>query len=379
MRSNTIKVWSWVHTWSSLVCSLFLLMLCLTGLPLIFHDEIDEILNNEEWVPTNPKGELVDLDTILINSLHNRPSEVPVFMSFDIDRPVINVTTAPSADSKEKNMHFASYDQTNGELLSPENRGEAFMHFLLQLHTDLFLGLPGMLFLGLMGILFIVATLSGIVLYKPYMRRMKFGSIRTGRSMRVKWLDYHNLLGITTVAWVLVVGLTGVVNTLAVPIVDLWQSEELADLVNTHQSDVVATSLSSIDDAVASATQVAPNMTLQFVAFPGSSYSTNRHFAIFLHGNTPLTSHLITPVLVDAVTGEFVGLREMPWYTKILSLSQPLHFGNYGGIPLKIIWAVLTLITIVILISGLVLWVIRNGLKSNKAVILDNPSPISSS
>ncbi|WZB75480.1 PepSY domain-containing protein [Achromobacter insuavis] len=36
-----LRIWRWLHTWSSLACTLFLLMLCLTGLPLIFHDEID--------------------------------------------------------------------------------------------------------------------------------------------------------------------------------------------------------------------------------------------------------------------------------------------------------------------------------------------------
>ena len=34
--ARALRRWSWVHTWSSLVCTLFLLMLCLTGLPLIF-------------------------------------------------------------------------------------------------------------------------------------------------------------------------------------------------------------------------------------------------------------------------------------------------------------------------------------------------------
>ena len=42
-----------------------------------------------------------------------------------------------------------------------------------------------------------------------------------------------------------------------------------------------------------------------------------------------------------------------------LSLSQPLHFGDYGGLGLKIVWAVLDVITIVILISGLYLWLAR--------------------
>ena len=41
-------------------------------------------------------------------------------------------------------------------------------------------------------------------------------------------------------------------------------------------------------------------------------------------------------------------------------VSQPLHFGDYGGMPLKIIWALLDLATIVVLGSGLYLWLARN-------------------
>lgn len=45
--------------------------------------------------------------------------------------------------------------------------------------------------------------------------------------------------------------------------------------------------------------------------------------------------------MVDAASGEFAGLREMPWYCKALALSQPLHFGSYGGLPLKLLSAAL--------------------------------------
>ncbi|MGE8309947.1 MAG: hypothetical protein ACN6QR_10440, partial [Pseudomonas protegens] len=36
MKSKTIRRWSFIHTWTSLICTVFLLMLALTGLPLIF-------------------------------------------------------------------------------------------------------------------------------------------------------------------------------------------------------------------------------------------------------------------------------------------------------------------------------------------------------
>ncbi|MGN6117342.1 MAG: PepSY domain-containing protein, partial [Nitrobacter sp.] len=38
---------------------------------------------------------------------------------------------------------------------------------------------------------------------------------------------------------------------------------------------------------------------------------------------------------------------------------QPLHFGDYGGMPLKIIWALLDVLTIIVLGTGVYLWLRR--------------------
>ncbi|MEW5688383.1 MAG: PepSY domain-containing protein [Pseudomonadota bacterium] len=358
MTQKTVRVWFLVHKWTSLVCTAFLLMLCLTGLPLIFSHEIDDALGHDAWKPANPGGPLLDYDAVLQRALANRPGEVPLFMSFDDDRPVVNVTTGPRPDSPGPEMHFASFDRTSGEIVPPL-QGGGVMEFILQLHTDMFLGLPGMLFLGAMGLSFAASIVSGVVVYTPFMRKLPFGSIRTTRSSRLRWLDTHNLLGIITVAWVLVVGLTGVVNTLSTPIIDTWKARQLAELTRPYEGRPAVTSLTSVQGAVDKAREALPGMTLQFVAFPGGSYSTERHLLVFFHGDTPLTKHLITPALIDAETGALVGVRQMPWYVKALGLSQPLHFGDYGGLPLKLLWAALTVVTLVVLGSGLYLWLGR--------------------
>lgn len=332
-------------------------MLCVTGLPLIFHDEIDAALNPDAWTPANPGGPSLALDELLAVALAERPGEVPIFMSFDIDRPVVNVTSGARPDVPGPEMHFASFDRTSGDLVPPADVGEDVMHFLLQLHTDLFLGLPGALFLGGMGVLFAVAIVSGVVLYAPFTRTLAFGTVRVRRSPRVRWLDYHNLLGVVTVGWALVVGLTGVVNALEKPIIDYWRSDALADLIEDADAGRAAVRrAASLDAAVEAAMAAAPDMELQFVAFPGSGYSTPSHYAVFLHGRTPVTERVITPVLIHAETGRIDGLREMPWYVKALALSRPLHFGDYGGAILKVVWAVLDVITIIVLGSGLYLW-----------------------
>jgi len=71
--------------------------------------------------------------------------------------------------------------------------------------------------------------------------------------------------------------------------------------------------------------------------------------------------------LIDASNGQLTDSRELPWYVKSLLLSQPLHFGDYGGMPLKIIWAIFDVITIIILGTGLYLWFARRRGKATFA------------
>ena len=72
---------------------------------------------------------------------------------------------------------------------------------------------------------------------------------------------------------------------------------------------------------------------------------------VFMRGDTPLTSRLLKPVLIDARDRRSHRQPRLPWYVTALLVSQPLHFGDYGGMPLKIIWALLDLVTIVVLVQ----------------------------
>ncbi|HTU12219.1 MAG TPA: PepSY domain-containing protein [Allosphingosinicella sp.] len=361
MSRQAIRAWYLVHKWTSLISTLFLLMLCLTGLPLIFHDEIDALTASEQTLAPLPEGTPSrSLDALMANALASRPGEVGLFMSFDEDRPVVNITTGPRPDAGEHEMTIRSYDRRTGAQVGVID-DSGVMHFILKLHTDMFLGLPGMLFLGLMGLLFVIAIVSGIVLYAPFMKKLEFGTLRVSRSKRLKWIDYHNLLGIVAAAWMAVVGFTGVINALATPITQAWQLGELADMTRAYDGREAPppARLASLQAAVDTAQRTMPGNRIQFVAFPGGAFSSAHHYAIFLQGDTPLTKRLLTPALIDASTGQLTDVRPLPWYMQGLLLSQPLHFGDYGGLPLKILWALLTLFTIVVLVTGLYLWLGR--------------------
>ena len=363
MTRGTIRVWYLVHKWTSLICTLFLLMLCVTGLPLIFHDEIDALSGEPDSMaaggpPSSSDAPgLKSLDALLGTVLANAPGQVPVFMAFDNDTPLMTITTAPQPDSSGADMTIHVLDRATGEVTGRESE-EGVMHFLLQLHTDMFMGLPGMLFLGVMGFLFFIALLSGTVLYAPFMRKLDFGTLRVSRSRRLRQIDYHNLLGIVALAWMGVVGLTGVINAAATPLRQMWQMDELAEMTLAYagQPPLPPSRYGSIDKAMAAVRAARPGNNPQFIAFPGGGFSSKHHYAVFLQGTTKLTEHVLTPALVDGESGVLTDIRQMPWYMVALSYSQPLHFGDYGALPLKILWAILDLFTLYVLWTGLLLW-----------------------
>lgn len=365
MSRTTIRIWYLIHKWSSLIPTAFLLMLCVSGLPLIFHDEIDAAMGFDtakslSGIASSEGG--LPLDTMLDRALAERPGEVPLFMAFSQDSPLLTVTTGPAPDAASGDMHLQFLDRVTGEALGPAPVNP-LLDFLLQLHTDMFLGLPGMLFLGVMGISFIVALISGTVLYAPFMRRLRFGTLRTRRSLRVKRLDRHNFLGIVTLVWALVVGATGAINAFADPLTDAWRNGEITEMTAAYASSqpLAPADYGSIDKAMAAAQDALPGRNPQFIGFPGGSWSSGHHYAIFFQGDRPVTEHLLTPALVDAATGELTDARTMPAINQALMMSKPLHFGDYGGLPLKILWALLTLATIWVLWTGIFLWLRRRG------------------
>ena len=362
MRQKTIRRWYLVHKWTSLVCTAFLLMLCVTGLPLIFHEELEGALGYNEPLASVPAGSpRPSLDAIVAKAMAARPGEVVQYMNFDDEQPVATVITAPRADSAPTEMHLQPIDLRTGDFLIAPPRDSGFLYWMEEAHEKLFLGIPGALFLGVMGVLFLAAIASGVVLYAPFMRRLEFGTVRAGRSRRLKWLDLHNLLGIAITAWLTVVGFTGVFNTLNDPLAGWWRSTQLAEMTAPYRNAPPLKHLGSVDAAVAAAERASPGMKPLTIAWPGTFFSSPHHYDVFLTGATPVTAKLLKPALVDAETGKLTDTRDMPLVVRALFLSRPLHFGDYGGLPLKIVWALLDLVAIVVLGSGLYLWIGRRA------------------
>jgi uncharacterized iron-regulated membrane protein len=363
MSPVSLRRWSWIHKWSSLVCTVFMLLLCLTGLPLIYHHEIGHLLGNEVEAPALTAAQAAppraSLDSVIAAGKARYPDKVMMYMSQEADEPALWFLTMGAHPNDPEFVSIAIDARTAQYVAEPPIEGGAVMAFLFHLHVDLFAGVPGKLFLGCMGLLLIVAVVSGVVLYAPFMRKLEFGDIRHGRTARLKWLDLHNLLGIVTLVWTLVVGATGVVNTLADVLLQYWQATEIAAMVKPYEGQPPPTSLASMERSVARAQALQPGMKVGFIAFPGTPFASSQHYGIYMRGDQALTARLYKPVLVDAGSGQVTDQRTLPWYLTALLLSQPLHFGDYGGAGMQFLWALLDLATIIVLGSGLYLWLKR--------------------
>src|SRR3546814_20389640 len=104
------------------------------------------------------------------------------------------------------------------------------------------------------------------------MTKLPFGMVRRDRSRRLKWLDLHNLLGIGTAGWLLVVGLTGVINTLDEPLYASRQKGEIAHLTSDYAGKPLPDHFGSLEQDVTEAQTDQPELAQAVVRYPGPEY-----------------------------------------------------------------------------------------------------------
>ncbi|MFT0878696.1 PepSY-associated TM helix domain-containing protein [Rhodopseudomonas sp. G2_2311] len=358
--TRALRIWSKVHTWTSLISMLFMLMLCLTGLPLIFHEEIEELTQQQFAAPNLPGNvPAAPVDDVVRAAQQARPGDHVLFVTWRDEQPdTVVVSMSPTPKPMRGKFYRLVMDGRTKAVLGEERPQQGVMDIILLLHKNMLLELPGELFLGAMGLLLVVSIVSGVVVYAPFMRRLDFGTVRQ-RSRRLKWLDLHNLFGIVTTVWLFVVGITGAINTLAMPMYDYWRGQVLPPLLAPYRGAPVAQP-SSLDQAIARVRAALPEGRLSSITMPtAENFGSPRHLVVWMKGNSALTALIATPTLVDVDQTVPVLVPQMPWYLTLLQMSRPLHFGDYGGLPLKIVWGLLDLVCIVVLITGLYLWVAK--------------------
>lgn len=82
-------------------------------------------------------------------------------------------------------------------------------HFFTDLHAELLLEAPGKWIVGAVGIFMLAALVSGVLIHHRILR--DFFTLRPRANRRRAWLDVHNLVGVATLPFLLMITYTGVV------------------------------------------------------------------------------------------------------------------------------------------------------------------------
>ncbi|SMF80072.1 PepSY-associated TM helix domain-containing protein [Pseudobacteriovorax antillogorgiicola] len=355
VRSSAIKI----HRGLGLFVALNMLVMILTGTVLVFRSEIEGQAASPSQAP-QLQPEHLEHALALGHETFPKGNALAVFLD-DHDPDRLSLRLGKDGSTKFRGAHRVAYSLSQETLLSSTSSQEdsSWLTWVLDLHRNFLMGSTGELYVSLIGILYLIVLVLGFVIYGPYARRLGFGHLRSIPSKpKVWWLDFHKFLGTSIFAWSVLIGFTGVCLGLGDQLIKYYQVTELQSLEERHQEsypqDVADV---SVGEAFAKARE-ATNGRLSFLAWPGTQFAIQGHFLILMETQDGWAAD-VKLVLIDRKNGEVDEVRSLPWFLRVLVIAEPLHFGNYGGTALKVVWAILGLSSLLAPLSGLLFWYLK--------------------
>ncbi|TNE62606.1 MAG: PepSY domain-containing protein [Alphaproteobacteria bacterium] len=385
MRTDIVRLYKDIHTWTGIVAGLALFIAFYAGAITMFETEL------QRWatVPSElaPPPALEQTDALVAATLAEVPEAGRRFM--------VNIDPTPEAPARvtwetggrrghgilDEARHFgASFDET-GNLQVAEFRKTDVAQLVDVLHQQV--GLPfdheiSMMIMGAISLLYALALVSGTIVLIPSLIKDLF-LVRVGRNLKRMWLDVHNVLGIFSLPFHLVMALTAVVFAFHDQIYDL-QSEVIYDGEiekywaagsprPTPHPD--GTPLLGAAAMLARIGEQAPDfrvMTLSYAQQRNGQYMVQAYGTDIRHGvRTPTTGIGI----VDAYDGSFIRTNLVPGeqdgWNATLTAFFALHFGSFGGYSVRWGYFFLGLAGAFLFYSGNLLWIESRRKKARKA------------
>lgn len=354
LKASTTRWLLNLHRWCGVIVSLNFLVLSLTGVILVFHEEIDGALGT---VPAAQSGQnRTTLAQAAELARASEPGAHAVYLFADEEEhPGVAFVGISSTSRKLDDAKPVSIDLRTGKLLPQVDFESTFTGLVFRLHAELFAGPIGRLLVGVIALALLISLISGAVVYGPLMKRFAFGLLRRDRARRTYLADIHKLVGAASFGWLLLVTVTGLFLSLGSVALQYYSVTELAALGAPYAKSPIVEDLSGLDRAIAAAEKTAEGRSFSIIALPGSDLASPRHYTVLLKGGSGIESRMLTLAMVDAENPVSAEVHDLPLYLKTILLSEPLHFGDYGGLPLKIVWTLFGIASIAL--SGSGVWV----------------------
>ncbi|MEX2615137.1 MAG: PepSY-associated TM helix domain-containing protein [Alphaproteobacteria bacterium] len=218
--------------------------------------------------------------------------------------------------------------------------------FLVNYHTRLFLGREGRWLVGILGIGMLGSLVTGVIVHHKILRQLF--SLRLGRSLRLLLSDLHKLLGSWTLPFTAVIAITGIwlgvanlfVNDEALIRAAAAKAPVPAGLFRFDSSQGNGTSRPNLDRLVVRARSLLPGFEPVFIDFrdidgaPAFTVAGNLRGALFRR-------HVGGAVFDDrgrALARHAPG--DLSSAVRLHFAAAPLHFGDFSGIGVRVLYAV---------------------------------------
>ncbi|HTU58406.1 MAG TPA: PepSY-associated TM helix domain-containing protein, partial [Polyangiales bacterium] len=280
--------------------------------------------------------------------------------------------------------HFVARLGADGSVHAAESQRTQLAELIDVLHRVV--GLPvdtdlNRSFMGVIAVLYFIALASGLITLLPSLIKDLF-ALRVGPNLKRMWLDAHNVVGLGSFPFHVIMALTAAVFAFHDPIYfvqnTLIHDGKLAAAFRppaapgSDQPRDPATMVSP-QEIVARVQAEAPDFeptVLRYVRVKGPSPS------VFVFGHVrrgALEQRALGGIaMVDPYAGRIVSTAYLPGRQSIpetmLASFFALHFGSFGGSPLKWMYFALALLGAWLVYSGNLLWIESRGRKAKARV-----------
>ena len=354
------KMWA-LHNWMGLYAGVVIAILSITGVVALFKFEIDEALNRKLYKVV-PKEEQIAMTPVIdsLKNVYGADNFVGIVVPNKDDGSwVVQFFIQESLLNTKSLQVFV--DPYSGSVLGERDVYKSVEFFIRNIHVRLYDNLFGRQIVGLAGIALLISTITGFWIYGGFMKRQFFGAIRK-KNFRIRMADYHKLIGITTLIFNLMIAITGAwlgLQKYLQPVMvgsrpgvyevshkPLSAKEDVAFHVNYDK--VYAKTRTSFPELV-------PN-----IIRPSKDGSRK----ITVYGTVPRTAFerntfTITYDKKDVKELHRYDIREASFGEKVFYVQESLHFGDFGGVILKILYAIFGITSGFLALSGFIVYLKR--------------------
>jgi len=345
-----------LHSWLGLISGIFLLLLGLSGSLLVFAKEIDQALNAGQLTVT-PKVKVLPLDFMYRKIGKNHPNLAGMaWLNPAAKKDEAYEFRLYKNDGKTStyDLGIVSIDPYTGKVLRDgdlTNLSTGVMHWLFQFHWSFQLGLPGLLLATVFGITMLFSTLTGLIIYRKYVWKVLLFRVKIKlNNWRTISSGLHRIVGVWTLVFNLVIFFTGFwMNKFSMD-ATYWKSQTISAPANTLATQ-------SMDKLLQTAVEQMPDLVPANVYLPTQAGKTFR-----VRGKVQGQSAIfdgVNSINIDQFSGAVLSmerLSEKGMAAKLEATFFPVHTGNFGGIPIKILYVILGLMPGLLSISGALLW-----------------------